>query len=65
MVARRKAAEKGTTKRPRSSREVVQFKGGTGEMKAFEEEGRVELSLRNLTPATVEEVTAALRKLLG
>lgn len=63
VISRRKAAEKGPTKRPRSSREAVQFKGAKGELKFFEEEGRVELSLKGLSANASAELGAMLKKL--
>lgn len=62
VTARRIAAEKPDIKRPRSNKEKVFYMGGIGELKTFE--GRVELSLDNLTPEAVAAVTEALRHLL-
>ena len=63
VVARRKAAVKGPVKRPRSTREALSFKGAKGELKSFEEDGRIELSLRGLTPETANEFTSRLMAL--
>ena len=41
VAARRKAAAKGTVKRPRSTREQLTFRGAKGEFKSFEEDGRI------------------------
>ena len=63
VVARRKAAVKGPVKRPRSTREVLSFKGAKGELKSFEEDGRIELSLRGLSHETAHEITSKLMAL--
>lgn len=63
VVARRKSAAKGTVKRPRSTREALTFKGAKGEIKSFEEDGRVELSLKGLTPEAARELTSKLMAL--
>lgn len=63
VVARRKSAAKGPVKRPRSTREVLTFKGAKGEIKSFEEDGRVELSLKGLTPESARELTSKLMAL--
>jgi ParB family chromosome partitioning protein len=65
VVAKRMAAQKVPTTRPTSNREPVSYKGATGEIKAFEKGGRVELSLKGLTPDAVTELTNALRTLLA
>jgi ParB family chromosome partitioning protein len=65
VVARRMAAQKLPTKRARSSREAVSYKGAAGEIKAFEKEGRVELSLKGLSTEALDELTIALRTLLA
>ncbi len=63
VVARRKSAAKGHVKRPRSTREVLTFKGAVGEIKSFDEDGRVELSLKGLTPESAREFTSKLMAL--
>lgn len=60
VTTRRKAAEKGPVKRPRSSREVLSYKGAKGELKTFEEEGRMEFTLKGLTPEVTHELTVKL-----
>jgi ParB family chromosome partitioning protein len=60
VVARRKAASQGPIKRPRASREPIVFRGAKGELKSFEEAGRVELSLSGLTPEAAQELTTKL-----
>lgn len=61
--SRRTAAEKGPIKRTRSTKETLVFNGATGELKAFTEDGRIELSLKGLTPEMIEEVRAQLRSM--
>ena len=63
VVARRKSAAKAPVRRPRSTREVLIFKGGKGELKSFEEDGRVELILKGLSPEVSQELTAKLMTL--
>ena len=63
VIARRKAVEKGPMKRPRSTREALTFRGAKGELKSFEEDGRVELSLKGLSPEAAHELTQKLRAL--
>jgi ParB family chromosome partitioning protein len=65
VVARRMAAQKCPSRRLRSIREAVTYKGATGEIKAFEKGGRVELSLKGLSTGAAEELTNALRTLLA
>jgi ParB family transcriptional regulator, chromosome partitioning protein len=48
VVARRKAAAKGPVRRPRSLREPLVYAAAKGEVKTFEEEGRLELVLKGL-----------------
>lgn len=63
VMARRKAAASGPVKRPRSTRETLSFKGAKGELKSFEEDGRVELSLKGLSPEAAQEITQKLKDL--
>jgi ParB family chromosome partitioning protein len=63
VTSRRKAAEKGPVKRPRATREVLRYHGAKGELKTFEEEGRMEFSLKGLTPEVALELTAKLMAL--
>lgn len=60
VAARRKAAAKGTVKRPRSTREQLMFRGAKGEFKSFEEDGRIELKLKGLAPDVAEEISAKI-----
>jgi len=55
VAARRKAAAIGPVKRPRSTRELVTFKGAKGEFKSFEEDGRIEFVLKGLSPEAAQE----------
>jgi len=57
VAARRKAAAKGTVKRPRSTREQLAFRGAKGEFKSFEEDGRIELKLKGLAPDVAVEIS--------
>jgi ParB family chromosome partitioning protein len=61
--SRRTTAEKGPIKRTRSNKEVLTFNGATGELKSFEEDGRIELSLKGLTPEMTEEIRTKLREI--
>lgn len=63
VTSRRKAAEKGPVKRPRATREVLRYRGAKGELKTFEEEGRIEFSLKGLTPEVAQDLTAKLMAL--
>ena len=56
VVARRKAAAAGPVKRPRASREPIVFQGAKGELKTFEEGGRVEFSFKGLSPGSAREL---------
>lgn len=56
VVARRKAAAAGPVKRPRASRELIVFQGAKGELKTFEEGGRVEFSFKELSPGSAREL---------
>ncbi|MCA8383503.1 ParB/RepB/Spo0J family partition protein [Burkholderia cenocepacia] len=57
VAARRKAAAKGTVRRPRSTREQLTFRGAKGEFKSFEEDGRIELKLKGLAPDVAAEIS--------
>ncbi|KUY87680.1 chromosome partitioning protein ParB [Burkholderia cepacia] len=57
VAARRKAAAKGTVRRPRSTREQLTFRGAMGEFKSFEEDGRIELKLKGLAPDVAAEIS--------
>ncbi|MEQ5844307.1 ParB/RepB/Spo0J family partition protein (plasmid) [Paraburkholderia acidicola] len=60
VTARRKAAANGPIKRPRSTRKPLKFRGAKGEFKSFEEDGRIELTLKGLTPETAQELQTKL-----
>lgn len=64
VVARRKSAEKGPIKRPRSTREAIQFGDGKGEIKTFDEGGRFELVLKGLKPEQAQLFTQQVKSLL-
>lgn len=64
VTARRIAAQKGPVKRPRSNRESVTYQGAKGELRTFEGTGRVELVLKGLTPAAIDELAAKLKDVL-
>lgn len=61
VLARRKAAAKGPIKRPRASREILQFKGSKGEFKTFEEDGRVELLFKGLSAEIANEIVIKIK----
>jgi ParB family chromosome partitioning protein len=63
VVARRKSAVNGPMRRPRSVRQTLTFKGAMGEIKSFEKDGRLELSLKGLTPESASELTDKLMAL--
>jgi ParB family chromosome partitioning protein len=63
VVARRKSAANGPVRRPRSVRQPLTFKGAKGEIKSFEEDGRLELSLKGLTRESASELTDKLTAL--
>ena len=56
VVARRKSAVAGPVKRQRATREAIVFRGAKGEMKTFEDGGRIELTLKGLTPEAAHEL---------
>ena len=65
VVARRKAAAAGPVRRPRASREPIVFHGANGELKIFEEGGRVEFSLKGLSPDTARTLQEKLLALFA
>lgn len=60
VVTRRKAAAKGPVKRPRSTREMLSFRGAKGEIKSFEEDGRIEFTLKGLSPEAAADAQAKI-----
>ena len=60
VVARRKFAAKGPVRRPRAVREPIAFRGAKGEIKTFEEDGRVELSIKGLDYDAAADLVAKL-----
>jgi ParB family chromosome partitioning protein len=65
VTARRKSALNDPIKRPRSVREVIHYGGAKGEIKAFEDEGRVEVSLSGLNAEESAAFTKAVKEILG
>jgi ParB family chromosome partitioning protein len=63
VVARRQAFGKEGVKRPRSFREPLQFRGAKGELKTFEDGGRMELVLKGLAASDAEEIAAKIKAL--
>lgn len=63
--ARRLARKKGPVARPRSQSVPVSFQGGKGAVKAFEGAGRVELSIKGLSPEAVGLLSEKLKALLA
>jgi ParB family transcriptional regulator, chromosome partitioning protein len=60
VASRRKAAANPPLRRPRATKEKVTFRGAEGEFKSFEEGGRIELSLKGLTPEVAEEIRSKI-----
>jgi ParB family chromosome partitioning protein len=65
VVARRKSAAKGPVRRPRSIREPLAYASAKGEIKTFEEEGRLELVLKGLDADQAARLVERIKKLLG
>jgi len=63
VVTRRQTAEKGPSKRPRSAKEELSFNGAKGELKTFEEEGRLELKMQGLSKEDAEKIRAGIKAL--
>lgn len=64
VVARRLAAARGPVARPRAASEAVAFRGGRGELKSFEKDGRVEFVIKGLAEGDRQELVAQLKQLL-
>ena len=64
VIARRKAATKGPINRPRSVRDPVEFNNAKGEIKTFNDDGRLELVLRGLTEAEARRLVEGIKSLL-
>lgn len=60
VAARRKTASMEPIRRPRAEREVLSYKGAKGEIKSFEEDGRIELSIKGLDATTSQELMSKL-----
>lgn len=65
VTAMRISVGKEAARRPRSLKEPIQFKGAMGELKSFEEGGRLEFKLKGLTPEVTTELTKKIKELLG
>jgi len=65
VVARRKAAAAGPVKRSRASRESIVFQGAKGELKLFEEGGRVEFAVKGLSPESARVLQAKILALFA
>lgn len=63
VVARRKAAAKGPVKRTRATCEGVTYQGAKGEIKSFEENGRVEFTIKGLSAEDARVLTSKLATL--
>lgn len=64
VVARKNLGAHQPSKRPRADKERIRFGSGKGEMKTFEESGRVELTLTGLTEAELQAVRTRLKEAL-
>ena len=60
VVARRKTAAAGPVKRPRATREQIVFQGAKGELKMFEDGGRMEFSLKGLSTGAAQTLHAKI-----
>ena len=65
IAARRRSAEKGPTPKPRSLRTAILYRGGTGELRRFDGDGRLELSIRSLTIDALEELENRITEILS
>lgn len=65
ITARRRTAEKGTRQKPRSLRTTIRYKGGIGELRRFDVDGRLELSIRSLTIETLDELETKINEILS
>lgn len=65
IVDKRKAAEKGPIKRPRALKDTVSFGGAKGEIKIFEEDGRLQLTLNGLNSDEARAFTEKLKLILA
>jgi ParB family transcriptional regulator, chromosome partitioning protein len=65
VVTRRKAAEKGPVRRPRSVREPLAYFAATGEIKTFEADGRLELVLKGLAASEAAKLVERFKKVLA
>lgn len=65
VVARRKSAAKGPVRRPRSIREPLAYSAAKGEIKTFEEDGRLELVLKGLSGDEAARLVDGFKNLLA
>lgn len=65
IAARRRTAEKGTRQKPRSVRTTIRYKGGIGELRRFDGDGRLEFSVRSLTVETLDELETKISEILS
>lgn len=65
VVARRKSAAKGPVRRRRSIREPLTFSAAKGEIKTFEEDGRLELVLKGLATDEAARLVERFKTLLA
>lgn len=65
IEARRKAAVAGPIRRPRATTQSVAYGTATGEIKMFEEGGRLQLELKGLTPDESKALTITIKEILS
>ncbi|MEO8627535.1 MAG: ParB/RepB/Spo0J family partition protein [Betaproteobacteria bacterium] len=65
IEARRKAAERGRGAKPRSVRRAFSYSGARGELRRFEGEGRLELSVRGLSAAALADLEGKIAQLVS
>lgn len=65
IEAKRKAVAAGKRKKPRSTRQAFTFAGKAGEIRRFEAEGRIELSIRGLSSQDLAALHTQLMHALG
>ncbi|HPB21066.1 MAG TPA: ParB/RepB/Spo0J family partition protein [Novosphingobium sp.] len=65
VLSRRKQIEAGPVKRPRASAEQLTYGGVKGELKLFEEGGRMELSFKGLKPEQATELREKIKQVFA
>lgn len=65
IEARRKTATNGPIKRTRGSAQPVEYGGAKGEIKTFEDGGRLQLQLKGLNPEETAKLVETLREALS